>query len=283
MIERLKESFINEFPFFVATPAILWPFVVFIFPLLCFIITSFVDQETATFSLKYYYYILDCVGGHIIFRSLCYASLTTFFTLLIGYPVAYYVAFYVQAKEYILFFLTLPFWTNLIVLVYSWFFLLEREGLINLFLMKFSIIAEPMQLAYTQGAVVLVMTYCYLPFMIMPIYSVLDKLNVRLLEASYDLGATYAQTLWRVIFPLSLSGIRTGIILVFVPSFGEFIIPALMGGAKHLTVGSLISYYFVVSQNYSVGSAFTIFSGMILLSATIGLYYCIELLVNKKN
>jgi spermidine/putrescine transport system permease protein len=283
LIERLKKSFFNEFPFFVATPAILWPFAVFIFPLCCFIVTSFFDYDLGVFSLQYYYYIFNAIGGRIVFRSLCYATLTTLFTLLIGYPVAYYVAFYVKSKEYLLFFLTLPFWTNLIVLVYSWFFLLEREGLINLFLIKFGLISEPLQLAYTHGSVVLLMTYCYLPFMIMPIYTVLHKLNIRLLEASYDLGATYSQTLLRVILPLSLSGIRTGIILVFVPAFGEFIIPALMGGAKHLTVGSLISYYFVISQNYVVGSAFTIFSGLILMFVTIGFYSCIKLLVNKRN
>ncbi len=282
MIQRLKKIIFNEGAFFIATPAVLWPFLVFVFPLCCFVLTSFFDYTTGFFSLNNYYNI-NMFGWLIILRSLSYAFLTTFFTLLIGYPVAYYVAFYVRSKEYMLFFLALPFWTNLIVLVYSWFFLLERDGLINTFLIKLGIISHPMQFAYTYGSVVLLMTYCYLPFMIMPIYTVLHKLNIRLLEASYDLGATYFQTFLRVILPLSLSGIRTGIILVFVPAFGEFIIPSLMGGAKQLTVGSLISYYFVISQNYILGSAFTIFSGLILMCVTIALYYSVHLLVTKKN
>lgn len=282
MIQKLKKIILNEGSFFLVTPAILWPFVVFIFPLCCFFVTSFFDYTTGAFSLKNYY-IVNSLGGLIVLRSLVYACLTTFFTLLIGYPVAYYVAFYVRSKEYVLFFLALPFWTNLIVLVYSWFFLLEREGLVNAFLIKLGIISEPIQFAYTYGSVVLLMTYCYLPFMIMPIYTVLHKLNIRLLEASYDLGATYFQTFWRVILPLSLSGIRTGIILVLVPAFGEFIIPSLMGGAKQLTVGSLISYYFIISQDYVLGSAFTIFSGLILMCVIVAIYYCIHLLVTKKN
>lgn len=191
--------------------------------------------------------------------------------------------FMLNQKNMYFFFLALPFWTNLIVLVYSWFFLLEREGLVNAFLIKLGIISQPIQFAYTHGSVVLLMTYCYLPFMIMPIYTVLHKLNIRLLEASYDLGATYFQTFLRVILPLSLSGIRTGIILVLVPAFGEFIVPSLMGGAKQLTVGSLISYYFIISQDYVLGSAFTIFSGFILMCVTVVIYYSIHLLVTKKN
>jgi len=265
-------------PFFLAAPAVLWAIILFLFPLLCLIFTSFIDQDTGLFSWYNYHHIANITIAIIIIRSLFYALLTTFFTLIIGYPIAYYVAFYARAKEYMLFFLTLPFWTNLIVLVYAWFFLLEREGLINFLLTKLGLITEPLQLAYTTGSVILVMTYCYIPFMIMPLYSVLNKFNMRLLEASCDLGATYFQTLRHVIIPVSLPGIRTGIILVFVPSFGEFIVPALMGGAKQLTVGSLISYYFVVSKNYAIGSAFTILSGLILLLTAILIYFLITLI-----
>ena len=135
------------------------------------------------------------------------------------------------------------------------------------------IISEPIQFSYTFGAVLLLMVYCYLPFMIMPIYTVLEKLNLQLLEASMDLGATRTQTFLRVTLPLSLSGVRTGVALVFVPAFGEFVIPSLVGGGKFATAGSMITYYFLTEHNIAYGAAFTVLTGMMLILSIILLNY----------
>ena len=158
-----------------------------------------------------------------------------------------------------------PLWTNFLIQVYGWFFLIERNGLINLLLVKLGIIAEPLALANNLVAVFVVMVYCYLPFMIMPLYTILEKFDVRLLEASADLGASVWKTFFTVTLPLTVSGIRTGVLLTFVLGFGEFAIPALVGGGKYMMVGSLIYYYFLVMRDNSLGSAFTCVSCLVLL------------------
>jgi spermidine/putrescine transport system permease protein len=135
------------------------------------------------------------------------------------------------------------------------------------------LIKTPLHLLNTPFAVYLVMIYCYLPFMTLPIYTVLEKFDIRLIEASLDLGATRFMTFLRVILPLTLPGISTGFFLVFIPSFGEFVIPALMGGSRYFFVGSLISHYFLIVRDLSVGAAFTSLSSIILLVVTLFFYY----------
>jgi ABC-type spermidine/putrescine transport system permease subunit I len=171
-----------------------------------------------------------------------------------------------------LFFLILPFWTNMLVQVYAWFAVLEHQGFLNLLLLKIGLIAEPLTLLNNRFAVYMVMVYYYLPFMILPIYAVLEKLDGSLIEASRDLGATQKQTFMRVILPLSMSGVMTGFFLVFVPAFGEFVIPGLMGGNKLMYVGSLISYYYLVARNEPLGAAFTVVSCLVLIIAALLIY-----------
>jgi ABC-type spermidine/putrescine transport system permease subunit I len=184
-----------------------------------------------------------------------------------AFPVAYFIALRAQEKyrNILLFLLTVPFWTSFLVQAYAWFFLLDRFGVINKILQFIGLINDPLPLSNSLLAILFVMIYCYLPFMILPIYTVLQKIDKRVLEASYDLGATYWQTMRAITFPLSLSGIQVGSLLVLVPSFGEFIIPVLMGGSKYLFVGPLISHYILVSHNSHVGAAFMFLSGFILL------------------
>jgi ABC-type spermidine/putrescine transport system, permease component I len=162
-----------------------------------------------------------------------------------------------------------------LVHIYAWLFLLERDGLINKLLLSVGLISEPLFLSYSFGAMYVVMVYCYLPFMIMPLFSALEKIDKRLLEASADLGATPWQTFWRVTMPLSMPGIRTGLSLVLVPSFGEFIIPSLLGGSKYMLVGSLISYYFVIARNNGYGAAFTYVSALSLIGS-VGLFFVLR-------
>lgn len=158
------------------------------------------------------------------------------------------------------------------VQVYSWFFVLEHNGLLNTILLKLGIIQQPLHLLNNTFAIYLVMVYCYLPFMIMPLYSALEKIDRRVFEAAADLGATQWQTFIRVTVPLSMAGIRTGFFLVFVPSFGELVVPILLGGGKQLFVGPLITQYFLSARNPALGAAFTCISCIMLLIA-VGLLY----------
>lgn len=256
--------------FFLAVPAMMWQVLFFWLPLVFLILLSFVTIEPGvrviSFTLAHYQMVFDLMHVVVILRSLFLAWSTASICLLIGYPVAYYVALQVKRfKTLLLFFLTLPFWVNFLVHVYAWFFVLDYQGIINLILLKLGIISQPLYMLNSMFAIGLVMVHCYLPFMILPIYTILQKLDVRLLEASADLGARPNVTLHAVTLPMSLSGIHAGFFLVLVSSFGEYAIPALLGGGKKLFVGSLITNYFLSSQQMSIGSAFTVFSSIVLI------------------
>jgi len=210
----------------------------------------------------------------ILFRSLVLAFTTTIICLLCAYPIAYFLALRARRwKNTLLFLLALPFGVNFIILAYAWFFILEKSGLINSLLLSLGIISQPLQLFNTPFAIYIVMIYCYLPFMVLPIYAVLERLDIRLIDASLDLGASRFATFLRVTVPLSMPGIQTGFFIVFIPAFGEYIIPTLMGGAKYMYVGSLIAHYFLVLRNLSLGAAFTCFSSIILLMSAVLFYW----------
>ncbi len=259
-------------------PAIAWHILFFYIPVALVILHSIVSISggASQITLTHYRYFLRPVFLLVIAHSLLLAFATACLCLLIAYPIAYYLAVRIRRfKNVLLFFLILPFWTSVMVQVYSWFFILEHNGLINTVLMALHIINHPLHLLNTTFAVYIVMVYCYLPFMIMPLYSSLEKIDRRLFEAAADLGATRWQAFKNITLALSMPGIRTGFFLVFVPSFGEFVIPALMGGGKKLYVGSLITQYFLAARNVPLGSAFTVMSGAALLMAVglIGWYF----------
>ncbi len=255
----------NNSSFFKAVPALLWQLLFFYIPLLFVIVLSFTDAATTGFTLKNYSLLFDVIYGSIFVRSLILAFLTAIVCLVVGYPLAYFIALRKRAyKNIFLFFIILPFWTNLLVLTYAWFFILDRDGLLNSLLMSMGILSQPVELINNFFAIMIVMFYCYLPFMIMPLFSVLEKIDLNLIEASKDLGANQWQTLWNVIVPITMPGIKAGFLLVFVPAFGEFVIPLLVGGDKYMFVGTLISHYFLIGQNKFAGSAFTVLSSCVL-------------------
>jgi spermidine/putrescine transport system permease protein len=260
--------------FFWAVPAVVWQIVLLYIPLIFVLMRSFVHKGGAhlfdQFSFRYYMELLDATHAIILFRSFMLAAVTASVCLLIAYPIAYFLSFYVSRfKNILLFFLIIPFWTSLLVQLYAWFFILDKHGVLNVVLQKLGILSEPYHLLNTPFAVYLVSIYCYIPFMIMPIYSILEKFDIRLREASLDLGATRWETFMRVTVPLSLPGIKTGFYLVFIPAFGEFVIPMLLGGGKQLYVGSLITHYFLVSRSPELGAAFTWLSSIVLIISTI--------------
>jgi len=263
--------------FFMAVPAVLWKLLFLYVPLFFIMLISFsksfdfaffknvtVENYQSLFSLSYF---------RVIGRSLLLAFLNAFFCLLIAYPIAYFLALKVRRfKNLLLFLLALPFWTNFLVQVYAWFFILDHKGLLNTALLKMGIISQPLHILNTSAAIYIVMLFCYLPFMVMPIYSSLLKIDKFVLEASFDLGANSLQTLSHVTIPLSASGIMTGFFLVLIPSFGEFVIPALLGGGKVMYVGSMITYFFLETKNPFLGAAFTCLSGFVLILFALLIY-----------
>ena len=192
----------------------------------------------------------------IFLRSLALAAAATLLCALVGFPVACFVAMQPPPRRNLLVALiTVPFWTNLLIRTYCWILILRDTGLINNLLLAAGVIDEPITLLYTYGAILLGLVYTYVPFMVLPIYAAMEKLDRRLLEAAHDLYASRPRVLRHVILPLSVPGIAAGAILVFIPSVGAFIAPDLLGGGKHLMIGSLIQLQFASSRNWPFGSA----------------------------
>jgi len=210
----------------------------------------------------------------IFLRSVLLAGGATLLCLLIGFPVAWYMATQPQERRNLLVFLiTIPFWTNLLIRTYCWILVLRDTGLVNNALLSFGVVETPITLLYTDGAILLGLVYTYVPFMVLPMYAVLEKIDLRLVEAAHDLYADRIRVMRRVILPLAKPGLVAGSILVFIPSVGAFIAPDLLGGGKHLMLGSLIQLQFASSRNWPFGSAVAI----VLLSVVLILlmYYAL--------
>jgi spermidine/putrescine transport system permease protein len=193
----------------------------------------------------------------ILGRSFWIAIFTTVVCLLVSYPMAYYIALkaHTRFKDLLLVLVVIPFWTSFLIRTYAWMFILRNEGFLNNFLIHLGVIQSPLPLLYNEFAVMIGLVYGEIPFMVLPIYASLEKLDRSLLEASSDLGASRASTFWRITVPLSFSGILAGCILVFIPSLGQFIVPDLLGGAKDMLVGNLVQNQFSVARNKPFGSA----------------------------
>jgi spermidine/putrescine transport system permease protein len=282
----LKSAIKKERFFFAMVPAVVWQGLFLFLPLLFLVVISFIKGWSYTgvhggFTLENYTSLLDFSHLRVLFRSFFLALINTTVCLLVAFPVSYFISVKSRRwKNCLLFFLVVPFFTNFLVLVYSWFFILERNGVINKFLSLFGLgVSGP--LLYNMPAVLLVMVYCYLPFMAMPIYSSLEKIDKSLLEASSDLGANFRQTFFKVVLPMAFSGIRTGVFLVFVPSFGEFVIPTLIGKGEPFLVGSLVSYYFTQSLSPSFGAAFTSISCVFLVIVAFLWFVLLKLIFTK--
>jgi spermidine/putrescine transport system permease protein len=192
----------------------------------------------------------------IFSRSFQLALVTTVLTLLMAFPVAFYIALQTpKHRTWLMLLITIPFWTNLLVRTYAWILLLRNGGLIDSSLHSLGVLNSPINLMYTPIAVQIGLVYAFLPFMVLPIYTSLEKLDWRLLEAAYDLYANRWQTMRRIVIPLAAPGMVAGCILVFIPALGTFFIPELLGGAKTLMIGNLIQQQFGVSRNWPFGAA----------------------------
>ena len=197
------------------------------------------------------------VGAYLL--SLKYAFWTTVFCLFLGYPFAYFMArASASLRPVLLMMVMLPFWTSFLLRVYAWKGILADQGVVNQLLMAVGLIDEPIQMLYTDISMLVGMTYVYLPFMVLPLYANLVKLDMRLLEAANDLGASPWKTFWLVTVPLSRSGIVAGCMLVFIPCLGEFVIPSLLGGAENVMIGRVVWDEMFSSNNWPRASALAV-------------------------
>ncbi len=258
-------------------PALAIIFVAALGPLLVMVLYSFLekgdygDVKFGTFSLEGWTSVFlqrdifdDTLGiadAHlaIFWRSIELSLYTTFFTLILGFPTAYFIATRPpRTREIWVFLITIPFWTNLLIRTFAMQQVIRNEGILNNILIWLGIIDTPLQIIYTDTATLLGMTYVYLPLMVLPLYASIEKLDFRLVEAGYDLYANRLQVLWRIVIPLVKPGLIAGSILVFIPSLGAYVIPRVLGGGKNLMLGNLIELQFGAGRNWPLGAAMSI-------------------------
>jgi len=224
-------------------------------------------EKLGALSLSSYETLLgDSLYFDAYLSSLRLAVLATLLTLLIGYPLAYAIARAPERSRPALLMLAIaPFWTSFLIRVYAWIAILKDEGLLNLALMKLGLISQPLQIFATDWAVLIGITYSYLPFMILPLYNAIERQPRELREAAADLGAKPAAIFWRVTVPLSRGGIIAGCLLVFIPAIGEFVIPDLLGGSNTLMIGKSLWVEFFDNRDWPVASAVAVVLLLLLL------------------
>lgn len=256
---------------FLISPALLYLLIFLIVPSVLVIILSFMTRGpygniVYRFNIDNYLRLGDTLYLRILWFSVVVAGLTTIFTILLGYPLAYYIARApIGQRPILIFLILLPFWTNFIIRIYAWIMILRTQGILNSFLLDLGLIRMPINLLYTPTAVLIGMVYEFLPFMVLPLYTSLEKIELAQLEAAADLGARPFRAFWRITLPLSFPGMIAGSILVFIPAMGMFVVPDLMGGAKTILVGNLIRNQFLVARDWPFGAA----ASMLLLLLTL--------------
>lgn len=260
-----------------AWPYVLWIILFTILPLLIIVLFSFTEKTemgsiSMVFTLDNYRKFFQPLYLNVLKRSVILAVVSTVMCLIVGYPMAYIMSRAPRKKRNLMATLfVLPLWTNFLLRTYAWMGLLREQGLINEFLRAIGLIERPLQLLYNNGAVVMGMVYNFLPFMVLPIYSVLVKLDDSLLEAAHDLGANDVKVFQKVIFPLSLPGVATGIYMVFMPAVSTFVLSDLLGGSHTILLGNLIENQFRNARNWQFGSAISVIM-LLFIIVTMGYF-----------
>ena len=246
-----------------AAPHAVWSLLFIIAPLIFVGYYAFTDKEGA-FTLDNVANALSRSTLIIFFRSISFALIATFICLVIAYPLAYALSkSKVSTQKIMIMLVMLPMWMNFLIRTYSWMAILEDTGFINQMLMKIGL--EPVHMINTSGAVILGMVYNFLPYMILPIYSVMSKIDCRLVEAAQDLGCSGIHVLTKVTLPLSMSGIISGVTMVFVPSISTFYISQKLGGGNFDLIGDTIERQFQTSYNYNLGAAISLILMVIII------------------
>jgi putrescine transport system permease protein len=215
---------------------------------------------------NYLWLLEDPLYFNAYVSSVWIAGVSTFFALLVGYPVAYGMARApVSLRPTLLMLVILPFWTSFLIRVYAWMGILKPEGLLNQLLLGMNVIDTPLLIMNTHTAIFICIVYSYLPFMILPLYSSLEKMDYSLIEAAQDLGCTPISAFWKITFPLSLPGVIAGCMLVFIPAVGEFVIPDLLGGSQTLMIGKTLWNEFFANRDWPVSSAVAVILLLLLI------------------
>ncbi|PVX40503.1 ABC-type spermidine/putrescine transport system permease subunit I [Pasteurella langaaensis DSM 22999] len=250
-------------------------------------LVSFLSKDSSNFyalpfTFENYTRLFEPLYGTVVWNSLRMSVIATVLCLVIGYPFAFMMTkINAKYRPLLMFLLVLPFWTNSLIRIYGMKVFLGVKGILNEFLLSIGLISEPIRILNTEVAVIIGLVYLLLPFMILPLYSAIEKLDLRLLEAAKDLGANTFQRFIKIIIPLTMPGIVSGCLLVLLPAMGMFYVADLLGGAKVLLVGNVIKSEFLVSRNWPFGAAISI--GLtILMALLIFVYYKANKLLNKK-
>lgn len=278
----------NQFRFWAIGLASVWLALFVFMPNLLVVITSFLTRDpAATVGLPIngnsYLRTLDLLYLQVLWDSLRMSFKAMFFCLLVGYPFAMCIVKLPKSwQPIVLFLVILPFWTNSLVRTYALQFLLGNQGVINNMLLAIGVIKEPLQLIYTEFSVIVGLCYILIPFMILPLYSALEKLDVRLHQAAQDLGAGPWDRFWRITVPLTSPGIIAGCLMVLLPAMGMFYISDLLGGAKNLLLGNIIKTQFLVTRDWPFGSALSVIL-IVLLGFMLWLYYKAASFVSRQG
>ncbi len=242
------------------SPVTIWLILLVAAPLIYVFVLSFLSTDgynvVYTFTFENYINLLNPAYLEIYFNSFVLALLTTAISVIFGYPFAYHMAKAGnRRKATMMIMLMIPFWTNSMIRLNGWKTILGKTGLLNTLLVQLHLVEQPLEILYTRGAVLLGMVYILFPYMVLPLFSSIDKLDFSLLEASNDLGANKVKTFLHITFPLTAPGIFSGTILVFIPSLGYFFVSDIMGGAKSQLIGNLIENQFKAANNWPLGAA----------------------------
>lgn len=264
-----------------------WLVLFVLIPNLMIIGTSFLTRDEANlikfaFTFENYTRLLDPLYGKVMLHSFYMAIVATLICLVIGYPFAYIVAKMPEKwRPFMLFLIIVPFWTNSLIRTYGLKIVLGTQGILNQALMSLGLIDAPLRIMFTETAVMIGLVYILLPFMILPLYSAIEKLDGTYIEAARDLGANKFQTLVRVILPLTMPGIIGGCLLVLLPALGMFYIADLLGGAKNLLIGNVIKSQVLNARNWPFGAATSI-ALTLAMAIMLYAYYRAGKLLNKK-
>ena len=266
-------------------PGIFWILALLVIPCALLLVNSFFERGVYggidyILTSENYIRAIDPLYAEIFWSSARVALITTLVSLLLGYPAAYCIALMPKRRQLaFLILVMLPLWSNYLIRTYAWMVLLNSEGLINKALMGLGIVDVPLPLLYNDFAIVVGLTYAYVPFMILALFSSISKLGPELREASTDLGASAAMTFWRITLPLTLPGVAAGAVFVFVLSVGNFVTPDLLGGGKRTMLGNLIYDQFLTARDWPFGSAIAaIVIGIMMLLLTVQ-----AILINRRD
>jgi len=258
-------------------PGLLWFFIFFLLPLSVIFIYAMTTRtlfsgEPVKFTLENFIVIFQ--KEHyltILLRSLKISFLTTLCSIILSYPVAFYLAKRTRFDRVLIVVLMIPFWVNYLIRTFAWKLILSENGILNQFLLWLGVIDEPLRILYSQTSVLLGLIYTFTPMMVLPLYASLLRIDDSLIEASLDLGASRVRSFFDVTFKLSLTGVFAGTLLVFIPAMGSFAIPAILGGTDSVMIGNIIENQFSIVGDWNFGSAFTL--ALAVLSIALVLFY----------